>query len=176
MHDRIDALLRAAVDARALPGIVAMAASPAGIVYQGAFGVRELGQPAPMTPDTVVWFASMTKAITATAAMQLVELGKLDLDRPAREVRSELRAVQVLDGFGADGQPRLRPPKRPVTLRHLLTHTSGYAYEGFSAPLARYSRLMNTPAIGTCKDVALSGPLMFDPGERWQYGIGIDSA
>ena len=157
-----------------MAGIVAVAATDKGVVYEGAFGVREIGKSGPMTLDTVVWLASMTKAVTATAAMQLVETGKLSLDRPAAETVPELGATKVLEGFGADGQPRLRSPRRSITLRDLLTHTSGFSYEMFSETLARHQALTNTPPVRSCKKIALSAPLVFDPGERWEYGIGID--
>src|SRR5437016_14665009 len=125
----IDKLFSQAVESKAMPGIVAVAATDKATVYEGAFGKRELGKPAPMTLDSVVWIASMTKAITGTAAMQLVERGKLSLERPASEVVPELAAARVLEGFDAAGKPRLRAPKRPITLRHLLTHTAGFGYE-----------------------------------------------
>src|SRR5262245_23114097 len=121
--ERIDTLLRKAVESRAMPGVVAAAVTDKDILYEGAFGKRELGKDAPMAADTVVWIASMTKAITAAAAMQLVENGVLNLDRPAQEVVPELGQAKVIDGFDSAGKPRLRPPARPVTLRHLLTHT-----------------------------------------------------
>ena len=127
-----------------------------------------------MTRDTVVWIASMTKAITATAAMQLVEKGKLALETPATTVVPQLAAARVLEGFDAAGQPRLRSPKRPITLRHLLTHTAGYGYEIWVPEIARYQTATNTPGITTCTNAALTTPLMFDPGEQWQYGINID--
>src|SRR5919198_3427825 len=119
----IDTMFRQAVESQKMPGIVAVAATDRGPVYEGAFGTREVGTNAPMTLDTVVWIASMTKAITATAAMQLVERGKLSLDHPAADLVPELAAVKVLDGFDPAGNPRLRAPKRAMTLRHLLTHT-----------------------------------------------------
>src|SRR5437870_13751735 len=115
----IDRILRQAVESKAMPGVVAVAATDAGVLYEGAFGKRDLGKPAPMTLDSVVWIASMTKAITGTAAMQLVERGKLSLERPASEVVPELAAARVLEGFDAAGKPRLRAPKRPTTLRPL---------------------------------------------------------
>src|SRR6185437_3602865 len=102
-----------------------MATDRDGTIYQGAFGKRVLGQPATMSLDTVAWIASMTKAITGAAAMQLVEQGKLDLDAPAGAVLGELAQAHVLQGFDATGQPKMRPAKRPITLRHLLTHTAG---------------------------------------------------
>src|SRR6185436_19783487 len=97
------------------------------VIYEGAFGRRGLPDGAPMTLDTVFWIASMTKAITGVAAMQLVELGKLALDRPAGDYIAQLGKTQVIDRFDADGNAVLRAPKRPITLRNLLTHTSGFS-------------------------------------------------
>src|SRR5262247_4622380 len=97
-RETLDAMFTRAAEAKTMPGIVAVAATDTGTVYEGAFGKRELGKDAPMTVDSVVWIASMTKAITGTAAMQLVERGKLSLDRPASEVVSALAAAKVLDG------------------------------------------------------------------------------
>jgi CubicO group peptidase (beta-lactamase class C family) len=172
----LDTIFTHAVASKAMPGIVAVAATDTGMLYEGAFGARELGKAAPMTLDTVVWIASMTKAITATAAMQLVERGKLGLERPASEVVSELARAQVLEGFDRAGKPRLRAPKRPITLRHLLTHTSGYAYEIWAPEIAQYQTATGTPEITTCTNAALTTPLLFDPGDRWEYGISIDWA
>ena len=172
--ENIDAAFRQAVDSKAMPGIVAVAATDKGVVYEGAFGKRELGKEAPMTLDTVVWIASMTKAITATAAMQLVEQGKLDLERAASDTVPALASVKVLEGFDAAGKPRLRPAKRPITLRHLLTHTAGFAYEIWEPSIARYQEATGTPGITTCANAALTTPLLFDPGDRWDYGINID--
>src|SRR5213593_3551093 len=170
----IDRILRGAGESKAMPGVVAVAATDTEVLYEGAFGKRDLGKPAPMTLDSVVWIASMTKAITATAAMQLVERGKLSLERPASEVVPELTAARVLEGFDAAGQPRLREPKRPITLRHLLTHTAGYGYEIWRTEIARYQTATNTPGITTCTNAALTAPLLFGPGEGWEYGINID--
>jgi methyl acetate hydrolase len=172
----IDAVLSQAVESRTMPGIVAVAATDTGTVYEGAFGTREIGKSAPMALDTVVWIASMTKAITATAAMQLVERGKLSLDRPATDVVPELARAQVLDGFDGAGKPRLRAPKRAITLKHLLTHTAGFAYEIWRPEIARYQEVTGTPGITTCTNAALTTPLLFDPGDRWEYGISIDWA
>jgi methyl acetate hydrolase len=129
-----------------------------------------------MTADTVVWIASMTKAITATAAMQLVEQGRLHLDRPAQDVAPALAEARVLDRFDDAGRPVTRPPARSVTLRHLLTHTAGFSYEFWQQPIIRYQEATGTPGIVTCEDRALTTPLLFDPGERWEYGISIDWA
>jgi len=170
----LDSILGQAVASKKVPGVVAVAATDKGVVYEGAFGVREIGKPAPMTLDTVVWIASMTKAITATAAMQLVERGKLALDRPAGEVVPQIGAAQVLEGFDAAGKPRLRAPKRAITLRHLLTHTAGFSYEIWSPAIAQFQQATGTPGITTCTNAALGTPLLFDPGDKWDYGINID--
>jgi methyl acetate hydrolase len=170
----IDHVLRQAVHAQDVPGVVAMAATDEGIMYEGAFGTRELGTDAAMTPDTVVWIASMTKAITAAAAMQLVERGQLQLDAPAADVVPALAQARVLEGFDASGTPQLRAPRRAITLKHLLTHTAGFGYGTFSADIVKYQEATGTPGITTCEHAALTTPLLFDPGERWEYGISLD--
>jgi CubicO group peptidase (beta-lactamase class C family) len=174
LKEKADSLLKQAVDAGDVPGVVAMATDRDGTLYEGAFGKRVLGQDAAMTADTVVWIASMTKALTGTAAMQLVEQGKLDLDSPASKWVPALGSVQVLEGFDAAGKPRTRAPKRPITLRHLLTHTAGFSYEIWSADIQKYQQANNIPGVITCQNAALTTPLLFDPGERWDYGINID--
>jgi len=170
----IDHVLRQAVTAHDVPGVVAMAATDQGVIYEGAFATRELGQEAAMTPDTVVRIAPMTKAITAAAAMQLVERGTLTLDSPAADVVPELAQAHVLTGFDASGTPQLRAPKRAITLKHLLTHTAGFSYEMFNADIVQYQTATGTPGITTCENAALTTPLLCDPGERWEYGINID--
>ena len=173
---QVDAVLRQAVDAKEVPGVVAMAATDKGMLYEGAFGSRALGEPAPMTLDTVFRIASMTKAITSTAAMQLVEQGKLKLDAPVPDVDPGISQPQVLEGFDAGGAPRLRPAKRPVTLKHLLTHTAGYSYDVWDGNTARYVKAANVPGRATGKVASLRTPLIFDPGDRWEYGINTDWA
>jgi CubicO group peptidase (beta-lactamase class C family) len=153
-------LLKGATDAGDVPGVVAMATDRNSVLYEGAYGKRILGQAAPMTADTVVWIASMTKALTATAAMQLVEQGKLDLDAPAAKVVPEIASIEVLEGFDASGQPRTRAPKRPITLRHLLTHTAGFGYDLWSVDLGKYQTAKNIPGIITCQNAALRTPLL----------------
>jgi methyl acetate hydrolase len=172
--ESIDQALRQATDAQEVPGVVAMAVTDKRTLYEGTFGKRNLSQGADMTPDTVFWIASMTKAVTSTAAMQLVEQGKLQLDEPIGTLLPELASPQVLEGFDDKGTPRLRPAKQPITLRHLLTHTAGFAYDVWNAPLGQYMKYAGIPRIGTCKNDALRTPLVSDPGERWEYGISID--
>ena len=171
---QIDQVLRAAIDRGDVPGVVAMAATAAGPAYQGAFGGRMLPDGAEMTADTVFWIASMTKAVTSAAAMQLVEQGKLALDGPIASVLPELASPQVLEGFDAAGEPRLRPARRHITLRHLITHTAGFAYDIWSPEIGRYMEKRGIPGVISCENAALALPLTFDPGDEWDYGINID--
>ena len=129
----------------------------------------------PMTLDTVCWIASMTKAITATAAMQLVERGELHLDEPASSVLPDLAGAGVLEGFDDGGRPVVRPAKGRITLRHLLTHTAGFGYDTWNESLLRYHRVTGTDSITSGELVATTTvPALFDPGERWMYGISLD--
>jgi len=171
---RIDGVLRQAVDAKDVPGVVAMAATDKGLLYEGAFGTRLLDDGPAMTLDTVFRIASMTKAITSVAAMQLVEQGKLTLDDPVPNIDPALGLPQVLEGFDAAGAPKLRPAKRPITLRHLLTHTAGFSYEVWDANTVRYVKGSGMPTMASGKVAALRLPLVFDPGDKWEYGINID--
>jgi methyl acetate hydrolase len=170
----IDNVLKAAIERGDVPGVVAMAATRDGPCYTGAFGVRALPDGAAMTADTVFWIASMTKAVTSAAAMQLVEQGRLALDRPISDLLPELASPQVLTGFDASGEPQLRSAKRPITLRHLITHTAGFVYDIWNAEMGRYMEKRGVPGIITCENAALNLPLVFDPGEQWDYGIDID--
>ncbi|ODA94477.1 serine hydrolase [Mesorhizobium sp. SEMIA 3007] len=170
----IDAALREGVSKNDVAGVIAVAATPKGMVYEGAFGKANTATGAPMTLDTVFWLLSMTKAFTATACMQLIEQGRLNLDDDAAKYLPELASPQVLDGFAENGTPRLRPAKRAIKVRHLLTHTSGYTYSIWSEALTRYEKVTGMPDIATCKNAAFTAPLEFEPGERWEYGISMD--
>jgi methyl acetate hydrolase len=169
----IDSMLRAATRAAEVPGVVALAATDNGIVYEGIFGQRRLHEAPAMTRDTVFRIASMVKLITSVAVLQLVEQEKLSLDAPVPDIDPALGSPQVLDGFDARGIPQLRAPRRPISLRHLLTHTSGLSYRLWDAKAARYGKSLDllTPEE---RSRAPRTPLMFDPGERWQYGPSID--
>jgi methyl acetate hydrolase len=170
---QIDSALRAATRAGEIPGVVALAATDNGLLYEGFFGKRRLGEGAVMTRDTVFRVASMVKLITSVAALQLVEQNKLSLDAPVPDIEPAVGSPQVLDGFDAKGLPQLRPAKRPITLRHLLTHTSGFAYRLWDAKAAHYAK--STELLPKAqRKLAPRTPLMFDPGARWQYGTSID--
>jgi CubicO group peptidase (beta-lactamase class C family) len=170
----IDQVLRQKSDAKEIPGVVAIAADSNEVIYQGAFGRRDLSKDDAMTADSVFWIASMTKAITAAAGMQLVEQGKLSLDAPIDKVLPDLAAPQVLEGFDERGEPILRPANNAITLRHLMTHTAGFAYDMWSGDMVKYLEKTGLPAITTCKNDALKTPIMTDPGTRWEYGTNID--
>jgi methyl acetate hydrolase len=127
-----------------------------------------------MTTDTVFAIFSTTKAITGTAALQLVEDGKLDLDAPAKTYAPEIGELQVLEGFDAKGEPCLRAPKRDVTTRMLLLHTAGMGYDFFNANYNRLAQEKGQPSVITASKQALKTPLLFDPGDKWEYGSNID--
>jgi methyl acetate hydrolase len=175
---QIDQVLRQKTDAKEIPGVVAIAATGSDIIYQGAFGKRDLGKDDAkdnaMTADSVFWIASMTKAITTAAGMQLVEQGKLSLDEPIGKVLPDLASPQVLEGFDAKGEPKLRAAKKPITLRHLMTHTAGFAYDMWNGDMGKYMEKTGTPGIISCLNAALKTPIMTDPGTRWEYGTNID--
>jgi methyl acetate hydrolase len=172
--DQIDQILRQKSEAKEIPGVVAIAARGKEVIYQGAFGKRDLSKDDAMTPDSVFWIASMTKAITAAGAMQLIEQGKLSLDAPIAKVLPDLASPQVLEGFDGNGEPKLRPAKGTITLRHLMTHTAGFCYNMWNGEMVRYLEKTGLPPVTTCKNDALKTPIMTDPGTRWEYGTNID--
>src|SRR6267143_6840521 len=170
----VDKALHRAVEDGDVAGVVAIGATPNGIAFEGAYGKANIHQGTSMATDTVFWLLSMTKAITATACMQLIEQGRLRLDQTAGDILPQLASPKVLEGFDADGKPRLRPTKWPITVRHLLTHTSGYTYANWSEALTRYEQVTDLPDIATLRNAAFDAPLEFDPGDRWEYGISMD--
>ena len=172
--DSIDTVLGSAVENGRIPGVIAMSANSDGTIYQGAFGKRDSLSNTDMTMDTIVRIASMTKAITSVAVMQLVEQDKIALDLAALEYLPGLANVQVLDGFDAAGKPVLRAPKTAFTVRQLLTHTSGYVYEVWNENAAQYVQLGEVNSVLAGGDGFLAAPLAFDPGASWEYGISTD--
>ena len=172
----IDALLEAAVARGAVAGVVALAGDANGILYEAAFGKRDLAGDAAMDAETVFWFASMTKIVTSVAAMQLVEQGKLSLDAPIASVLPGLGAPQVLEGFASDGSPRLRPARGAITLRHLLTHTAGFGYDTWNAELGPAIAALGLPRVPETAEQQARTPLLFDPGTKWNYSIATDLA
>ena len=171
-----DVLARATQRADRVPGVVAMITDREGNIYEGAAGERALGHGEPMTLDTTFALFSTTKAITGTAVLQCVEEGLLDLDAPAATYVPEIGELKVLDGFDAGGNPVLREPKRDITTRMLLLHTAGFGYDFFNESYNRLSQEHGQPSVITCSKAALTTPLLFDPGEKWEYGTNIDWA
>ena len=165
--------LREGIERRKIPCVAAMVASQDKILYSGAFGKRDLASGIAIQPDSIFQIASMTKAITSVAAMQLVEQGKLKLDEPVAKHLPQLAKLDVIDGFLPSGKPVLRPAVKPITLRHLLTHTSGFAYPTWSEEMFKYTQATGPLPPGV---VAPLVPLMFEPGTRWQYGYRADWA
>jgi methyl acetate hydrolase len=169
----IDEVLDDAVARGAVPGVVALAAGDDGVLYEGAAGVREAGAGDAITPDTMMRIASMTKMVTTVAALQLVERGELDLDAPVETYRPEWAELQVLEGFDGDA-PRLRAPRTRATVRHLATHTSGLGYWFWSEDIDRYEQITGVPNVLPGSAEVFKSPLLFDPGERFEYGINTD--
>ncbi len=157
-----------------VPGVVAMVTDRHRNIYEGAAGKRRLDQPAGMTTDSIFAIFSTTKAITGTAVLQLVEEGKLDLDAPARRYAPEIGKLQVIDGFDAKGEPIVRAPKRDVTTRMLMVHTSGLSYDFINHTYNRLAQEKGQPSVITASKACLMTPLLFDPGERWEYGTNLD--
>ena len=170
-----DAILNAVVtsDPR-VPGVVAMLTDRARNVYEGAAGRRRIDKDDAMSTDSTFALFSTTKAITGTAVLQLVEDGKLDLDAPAKDYAPDIGKLQVIEGFDESGQPRLRAPKRDLTTRMLMLHTAGLGYDFFSETYNRLAQEQDQPSVITASKASLMTPLLFDPGEEWQYGTNID--
>ena len=168
----IDEVLRTGIQRRNIPAVTATVATAGKFTYRGAFGTRDAASGIKVTPDSIFAIASMTKAVTSVAAMQLVEQGKVKLEEPLLKYIPEFAKLQVFDGYDSSGKPNLRPVRTPVTLQHLLTHTSGFCYDTWSEDMQKYEKAGGAAPSG----VAPLVPLMFEPGTRWQYGYGADWA
>jgi methyl acetate hydrolase len=165
--DSLQTKLAAAIDTGNIAGAVAMLGTSKVVTHCAVAGIADASTGALMQIDTIFQIASMTKAVTSVAAMQLVEQGKLTLDDP----RPEFANAQVLEGFDTAGKPKLRPAKTPVTLRHILTHTSGLGYGFLSADMGRAQGKTVAGSLAS-----ITAPLLFDPGTRWAYGVSTDWA
>ncbi len=171
-----DILTKVVTSEPRVPGVVAMVTDRERNIYEGAAGVRRMDGDTAMTTNDVFAIFSTTKAITATAALQLVEEGKLDLDAPAADYAPDISALKVIDGFDDAGEPILRDPKRPVTTKHLLLHTGGFGYDFFSETYNRLAEEKGQPSVITASKASIMTPLQFDPGDKWEYGTNIDWA
>ena len=172
---KADSILDSVVSSEpGVPGVVAMLTDRKQNVYEGVAGKRVLGQDADMTTDSEFAIFSTTKAITSTAALQLVEEGKLDLDAPASDYAPDIASLKVIEGFDSNGEPQLRDPKRPVTTRMLMLHTAGFGYDFFNETYNRLANEKGQPSVITATKEALMTPLLFDPGDKWEYGSNMD--
>jgi CubicO group peptidase (beta-lactamase class C family) len=169
----IDGLLEQAVRAGAFPGVVAMVGDRKGMLYEGVFGRLSVERDEPVRADTMFWIASMTKAVVSIAALQLIERGELQLEQPVAEILPAFGGLAILDGFDGD-VPRVRAATRPVTLRHLLTHTSGCGYWFDNPDVLRYHRVTGVPDPLSASAAMLRVPRLFEAGERWEYGTSVD--
>lgn len=159
-----------------VPGVVAMVTDRERNIYEGAAGVRRVDGNTAMTTDDAFAIFSTTKAITATAVLQLVEEGKLDLDAPAATYAPDIGKLKVIEGFSSAGEPILRDPARQITTKHLLLHTAGFGYDFFSETYNRLAQEEGQPSVITASKAALMTPLQFDPGDKWEYGTNLDWA
>lgn len=174
LKQSLDAVLRDTVTGNPrVPGVVAMVTDRERDIYSGAAGERVMGG-TPVTEDTVFAIFSTTKAIAATAALQCVEEGLLDLDAPAKDYAPAINRLQVLDKFDGSGAPVLRAPKSDITTRQLLTHTAGFGYDFFNENYLRMATDHGQPSVVTCSRASIETPLLFDPGTKWEYGTNID--
>ena len=175
LQNKMDAILSGVVDTNpGVPGVVAMITDENANIYEGAFGKRTAGGSDDMTTDSAFAIFSTTKAITGTTILQLVEEGKLDLDAPASRYAPDIAKLQVIEGFDDSGEPRLRPPARDITTRMLMLHTAGLGYDFFNENYNRLANEKGQPSVITSSKEALMTPLLFDPGDKWEYGSNID--
>lgn len=174
LGEKLAPLLARAVAEGVVAGAVAAVVSREDTLALVAAGRLDATTAAPMTPDTLFALASLTKPVVSMAALQLVEQQRLALDAPVAELLGALAQPMVLEGFDAEGAPRLRPARRPITLRHLLTHTAGYGYPEWSPGLAPALAALGLGRVPRNFDQLARTPLLFDPGTRWNYGISLD--
>ncbi|BDH60697.1 1,4-butanediol diacrylate esterase [Lysinibacillus sp. PLM2] len=175
LQETLDKILRNTVNrAGGAPGVVAIVTDREGNIYEGSAGVRDLNTKTPMTIDSVFSLFSTTKAITGSVLMKLVEEGKVSLEDPVKKYVPEIEEIKVLEGFDTNGEPILREPKTDVTINMLMLHTAGFGYEFFSHEDRKYRESTNTPTLLTSTFDSVKSVLLFEPGERWNYGVNID--
>jgi len=162
----VQELLDTAVEGGAIPGLVAVTATPEGVGEIAAAGLPD---------DTIFRYASMTKLITTVAVMQLVERGELALEQEVASVLPEFADLQVLDPFEGD-EPVLRAPANAATVGQLLSHTAGCSYFFSNERLHRYNEITGGPHILTGLRASVMAPLIADPGTIWEYGCNTDWA
>lgn len=174
---QLDRAITASVDQRQHSGAIWLIAHEGKVVDCQARGFRDLEKKLPMERDTICRIYSMSKIITSVATLMLMEEGRLRLDAPVGDYLPEFKQMKVFKG-GTAATPELIPAVRPITVKHLLTHTSGliYDFDGGDALHQLYQRakLWDGTSLRefTAKVAAL--PLKFQPGDEWNYGINAD--
>ncbi len=171
---RIRPAMQAYVDDRRVAGVMTLAARHGQVVHWDAVGLRDLAAGDPLEPDDIFRIYSMTKPITSVATMMLVEEGKASLDTPVATFIPEFADVEVLAAAG-----ERVAPDRPLTIAHLLTHTSGLTYGFFGDdPVDRlYSEsgfFTRAEGLDEFARLAAELPLLASPGDRWNYSISTD--
>jgi CubicO group peptidase (beta-lactamase class C family) len=176
--ERLHAFLTEEIDAKHYSGAVLLVARNGRVVDWRAFGLRDCEAGLAMEKDTIVRIYSMSKIVTTVAAMLLVEDGRIRLDDPVEKYLPALAKMRVWTG-GTEKKPVLVPAKRPITIKHLLTHTSGFIYGFGNEPIdKRYQKA--DPYASSSMDAFVAAmarlPLAFQPGDKFGYGFGIDLA
>ncbi|KAH7311515.1 beta-lactamase [Stachybotrys elegans] len=173
----LETAYQAAIEDGKIHGAIVSATNAHGtFTFNKTFGHRVLlsGQKKPLEPDDVLFIASSTKLITTIAALQCVEKGRLTLDGDLTSISQDLASKRVLKGWTSDDEPLLEPSAGPMTLRMLLTHSSGLSYF-FMEPLTKWQQKFNPPT-GKPQSVEelYNQPLGYQPGTSWAYGSGLD--
>lgn len=175
-EESIDRELNNAISDGIAPGAVAIVVNKNQTLYEKSFGFQSLRTQSPMAIDSIFNIASMTKPIAALGCMLAVEQGLLRLDQNAGDLIPWLDEAQVLEGFTSSGKPLLRKARTRITLRKLLTHTSGFVYDIWNSNQNKYLQFAGTGTVSNGAIESLKQPLAFEPGEKWGYGPGIDWA
>ncbi|KZP22311.1 beta-lactamase/transpeptidase-like protein [Athelia psychrophila] len=173
-------VIQAAVENKIIPGAVLVATNKSGTLnYAKAFGTAGILPDAkPLTLDSTFWIASCTKLVTTIACMQCVERGLFSLDSPedVAKLLPEYAEPEILTGLDDQGKPILVPAKNRITLRMMLTHTSGMSYDIMNPTIAAWRKSRGEPCGSLVNLEGCRSPLVFEPGEEWEYGTGIDWA
>jgi CubicO group peptidase (beta-lactamase class C family) len=169
----IDTVLADAVASGAVPMVVAVAADRNGVIYEGAAGSRSSSEEATVEPDTPLRIMSMTKPVVTVAALHLAEQRKLDIHAPVEEYCPEFDQLGLLERI-EDGRPVLRGPGHKVTVKQLMTHTSGLAYWFWNAEVLAWERAVNAPKAMSGLRAVLNAPLVAEPGTAFMYSNATD--
>jgi CubicO group peptidase (beta-lactamase class C family) len=179
----IEAHMNWVMDSALVSGGVALVAKNDNIIYHKAFGYSDRAKTQTMKKDDIFRWASMTKTVTTTAVMQLVEQGKINVQDPLSKYIPEFADVEVLDTWDeSDSSYTTVPAEREITIHHLLTHTSGIPYAVFDPvagmiyPQFGFYEAWTTDSVTLEENIPkqAQAPLMHQPGEKWTYGTNID--